>query len=881
MLQGQTIPLPFPIMGINENTAYAGAQGEVTVAPDLMQNVRAHDALERRRRGGQRTGISKQAADQVNSSNAIQNLTPIVEALDLVQSAAWGDQYTNPTAGLANFYPVEWSPGGSHIARKSASREVTVFLVSGTTVSAQSAAHTLTGLGSNANANVQSIAWNSDGSVLFVACASSTSDETLEAYPYSASTGFGAQLDSVNTVATSAGEMSIAVAPDNSAVVVVSEATPYLEGWPWTGTAFGTKYSDPATLPGGGALTSGNHHVEFHPDGDVVIADGGSGNLGAWAFNSSTGFGTKYTDPVSIGGGTLSGGFTINPAGTLVVRVPNSSGSSIEVWPFDKTTGWGGKTSETGTTGNQSPRFHPDGTYIALADTTSGEPRIYPFTNTLGTNLTTPGSLGAGCYRVDWSPDGTAIAWSIGGGGTTNRGLATYQFIAAGINPTAREQRIVAVAGGSVYRSNTDLDEFTLVSSGGSALDSTNPQIMAATSFQRLFFCDRVTANYQFLDFADNTFKDWATSVTAGSLPQGTTDTTKACGIIALYRGRIVMSGLQEEPQNWFMSRSGDPFDWDYSPATTDALQPVAGNNSDAGELGDIITALAPYQDDILIMGGANSIWVMRGDPAAGGRIDNVSRGIGIVGPEAWCFDNVGNFYFFGINGLYRMAGGVGQPELVSQGKLDRTLSDIDTTTKIIRLAYDSKWQGVGIFISDSSQPTTAPTHYFYDARVNGFFPDVYTAAIGPSAIAELFDINPENNTVLLGGFDGYVRKFDDTVNDDDGSAIDSFVRLPIVHPQLTMGQFMLTDLQLHLDAAGGASTALDIYVGDTPEEVTDATASSFNATLAAGRNLPFRKRLRGNSIQMRLRNNTAGETWAYEAGSGVIAGVGRQRKRL
>jgi hypothetical protein len=202
----------------------------------------------------------------------------------------------------------------------------------------------------------------------------------------------------------------------------------------------------------------------------------------------------------------------------------------------------------------------------------------------------------------------------------------------------------------------------------------------------------------------------------------------------------------------------------------------------------------------------------------------------------------------------------------------------VDITAKIIRLVYDSKWQGVGIFISDPTQPSTAPIHYFYDERNDAFFADVYPVAHGPSAVGTIYDVTPENNSVLIGGFDSYIRKYDDAVNNDDGATIDSFVRLPIIHPSLTFGQFQLTDLQLHTDKDGGASTALDIYVGNTPEEVADETTASFTATLAAGRNLPFRKRLRGNALQMRLRNNAAGQTWAYEAGNAVIAGVGRQR---
>jgi hypothetical protein len=104
-----------------------------------------------------------------------------------------------------------------------------------------------------------------------------------------------------------------------------------------------------------------------------------------------------------------------------------------------------------------------------------------------------------------------------------------------------------------------------------------------------------------------------------------------------LYRGRIVLSGNTDYPHQWYMSRQSNPYDYAY--VANDAQSPVAGGNADAGEIGDIVRCLIAYKDDYLIFGCSNSIWVLRGDPAAGGSLDEVDLTVGIFGANSWCYD--------------------------------------------------------------------------------------------------------------------------------------------------------------------------------------------------------------------------------------------------
>jgi len=138
---------------------------------------------------------------------------------------------------------------------------------------------------------------------------------------------------------------------------------------------------------------------------------------------------------------------------------------------------------------------------------------------------------------------------------------------------------------------------------------------------------------------------DYTVYPTIGGLSFGTMPAKAYIG--CLYRGRVVLSGNPEAPYQWYMSRQGNI--WDFAYVANDAQSPVAGGNSDAGELGDIVKALIPYRDDYLIFGCATSMWIMRGDPAAGGSLDELDLTVGIFGANSWCFDNDGNLYFFGV----------------------------------------------------------------------------------------------------------------------------------------------------------------------------------------------------------------------------------------
>lgn len=314
-----------------------------------------------------------------------------------------------------------------------------------------------------------------------------------------------------------------------------------------------------------------------------------------------------------------------------------------------------------------------------------------------------------------------------------------------------------------------------------------------------------------------------------------------------LYRGRAVLSGNPEYPHQWYMSRQSDI--WDYAYLASDAQSPVVGNNADAGECGDIIRCLVPYKDDYLIFGCATTIWVLRGDPAAGGSLDEVDLTVGMFGANSWCFDGEGNLYFWGTGGMYIMPVGFGQIKCLTENTLPNIIKDEDASpsTHRITMGYDRKRRGVLVCITKLSDGTNS--NYWYDLRTGGFFPESYPEECGPYSLFYYAANDKDYADLLVGCKDGYVRKFLDTAKDDDKGAsneiISSYCTLPI-QPLSSDGDNEGKLNSLTVTNAGGAAggTELDtdgidykFYVADDAEtclEKMKATVTWATATLYA-----------------------------------------------
>jgi hypothetical protein len=276
-----------------------------------------------------------------------------------------------------------------------------------------------------------------------------------------------------------------------------------------------------------------------------------------------------------------------------------------------------------------------------------------------------------------------------------------------------------------------------------------------------------------------NTFELVGSSAGSGYTSGGTCsriNDTK-CTLMAVWGGRIVMSGLATDPHNIFMSAVGDPFDWNYAPDIQTIQQAIAGNiTSGYGKNPDIVTALIPYTDDILLIGGTHSIRKFLGNPAEGGINVSVTEITGVAYGSAWCQSPEGIIYFFGSRGgVYRMNPENGIPQRMTSTTIDERLSDINLSTNIVTLTWDDRAIAVRVYISPTDG--TAGTHYVWDVRNEAWWPFSYSDSLhNPQAIHLLAGNTPTERLILEYGQDGYIRMVDVDTESDDGSPIESYV---------------------------------------------------------------------------------------------------------
>ena len=442
------------------------------------------------------------------------------------------------------------------------------------------------------------------------------------------------------------------------------------------------------------------------------------------------------------------------------------------------------------------------------------------------------------------------------------------------LSQSGRVVYLLAVSQGNVYYSQPGSALWNKAANGTGNATPLNFTgiVFSSANNQKMYYADGV--NFVYFDPTDFTVHPWVAS--DGTLPVDSAG--NAPRLITTWRGRTVVSGLLLDPQNWFMSAVSDPTNWDYSPLSQTPTQAVAGNNSPLGLIGDVVTGMVPYTDDVLIFFGDHTIYLMQGDPAAGGNIDLVSDIIGAPFGMAWCKDPYGTVYFVSNRmGIYTLVPG-SVPQRISQ-PIEQLLANVNTGTNSIRLIWNDRFQGVHFFITSLIAPAVT-THFFYEVRSGAWWTDQFGSTNYDPMCCCVYDGNlPTDRVALIGSWDGYVRALDPTATTDDGTPISSSV---LIGPLLTkdFDDMMLKDLQIILAAASG-SVQFDIYIGPTAELAVSSNSvlsGTWSATtLNGGRNFTSLIRRAGHAVYVKLSSTNQ---WAMEAIRARVETQGKVRQR-
>jgi len=110
-------------------------------------------------------------------------------------------------------------------------------------------------------------------------------------------------------------------------IAVAHSTTPYVSAYPWSGSGFGTKFANPATLP-----PNNGRGVAFSPAGNAIaVAHLSSPYISAYPWSGS-GFGTKFANPATLPTG-LGLGVAFSPAGNAIA-VAHDSSPYVSAYPW-------------------------------------------------------------------------------------------------------------------------------------------------------------------------------------------------------------------------------------------------------------------------------------------------------------------------------------------------------------------------------------------------------------------------------------------------------------------------------------------------------------------------------------------------------------------
>lgn len=417
-------------------------------------------------------------------------------------------------------------------------------------------------------------------------------------------------------------------------------------------------------------------------------------------------------------------------------------------------------------------------------------------------------------------------------------------------------------------------DDVVVISSGGTGVtDGTYPitSVHATNGVTLTGTPGSGTCTYR-IERGPKVFDPLAGTLTLWAADPGDGQVPNGCPLITRYRDRLCLAGALVAPHVWYMSRLGDPNDWDYS--QTDVARAAAGTTAEAGRVGEPITAQAAHSDEYMVYGCPQSVWVMAGDPTYGGKLNAATQNAGIIDGGALTRGPAGEIYFLSSSGLYVLPSGSSIPQELSRHPLPRELQFIDPHSHTILLVYDHRQRGVHVFITPDESKTM--THWWFDLPTKSFWPQTFGANHEPfSAIAYNTETN-EGHLVLLGTRNGYVRRFRETNETDEGTEIESYVVIGPIPGGSELSEGILAEMEC-TKAEDCGEIDWSVIGADSGEAVLSATAQQTGTFARDGIQYTVRPRVRGKALAIKLENGES-RRWALETLAITILDGGRMR---
>lgn len=260
------------------------------------------------------------------------------------------------------------------------------------------------------------VAFNPSGNAIAIAHLLSP---FVTAYPWSA--GFGSKYSNPTTIPASSGQ-TVQFSPNGNDIAVGHTSAPFLSVYPWS-SGFGSKYADhPSNYTASvNSIVALKFHPSGNFINVGFVSSGSLTNTRierTYSFTSGTGFNAGYFDTTSsatkLSAASTEGSdiysLDYNPAGTDVAFGTNGNVPYSRSFAFNTSTGYTSQYTDpaTDTTGKpvNGTEFSPDGNYLAQAHNTTPFVTVWPWTTGTGygTKITNPVTLPAST--------GNGIAWN-------------------------------------------------------------------------------------------------------------------------------------------------------------------------------------------------------------------------------------------------------------------------------------------------------------------------------------------------------------------------------------------------------------------------------------------------------------------------------------
>lgn len=442
--------------------------------------------------------------------------------------------------------------------------------------------------------------------------------------------------------------------------------------------------------------------------------------------------------------------------------------------------------------------------------------------------------------------------------------LRLVDAVALNVAPRASVQW--AVCNGGLYTFSAggapSLVEASFLASGARFVD-------ACTIFGRVFAVDGViTREYN----PKTNVVSYLRARSAGRIPPRPR-------LITAWRKRLVLAGFADNPHSFAMSAYDDPYGWDFDPQGDSpvTIAAIRSTLSTMGEFPDQVQGLAPKRDDLLVILGARSVYVARGDPGQGGELDQVHRGIGAAFGRAWCWLPNDTFFWMTNQAELYSLSSVGSLSPVSRSIQRRLQNAIDFSSFRVELHYSPAERCIYVLQVPNGAGNTLATHFKYSLDTELFTELSYGATgVQPTSAALVDGDTAGARRFLLGGRDGWVRYVDPTAKDDDGTRIASSMIVP-----LSVGasgvEAMLKRLEVILARDQGGAR-VELLSSTHPDELGDPV---YVTDLEAGWNTPD-ARVAGAWLYARITGAMSpAQRWSIVRMAAEVSDIGRQRPRV